>query len=142
MYLVFEQLSIGMRKLLSGLVGVNDADKPEIVATRVDRQSQLKKGLKAEHPVIRTHPVTGRQLVYVNRAHTTHFVGMTELESSPILAHLFELTIRPENTCRFHWQPGSLAFWDNRACQHYPLNDYNGEFRHMLRISLAGDKPY
>jgi taurine dioxygenase len=66
---------------------------------------------------------------------------MSERESAPILDFLFERIMQPEFSCRFQWQRGSLAFWDNRACQHYPLNDYQGELRKMLRVSLAGDKP-
>jgi len=139
MYKVLSSLSPGLMAFLKPLFAVNEADKEAIVATRPGKQ---KKGLVAEHPVIRTHPETGQPLLYVNRAHTTRFVGMTAPESQPILNYLFEQTERPEFSCRFTWQPGSLAFWDNRACQHYPLNDYPGELRRMLRVSLSGDKPF
>jgi taurine dioxygenase len=146
MYAAYERLSPGMKAFLGRLSATNDADKPDIAATRVDRQTTgrkgLSKGLSAEHPVIRTHPVTARPLIYVNRAHTTRFVGMTEAESKPLLNYLFDLQTQPEFTCRFHWGFGSLAFWDNRACQHYPLNDYHGELRRMYRVSLKGDKPF
>ena len=138
MYSAYETLSPGLRRFLGKRRAVNDADKPQIAATR---QTHLKKGPKATHPVVRTHPVTGRQLLFLNRAHTTHFEGMTIAESRPLLDFLFNLQIREEFTCRFSWRPGSLAFWDNRACQHYPLNDYPGESRRMLRVSLAGSKP-
>jgi taurine dioxygenase len=91
--------------------------------------------------VVRTHPETGRRGLYVNVAHTSHFKGMTEKESAPILDYLFQHQVQPEFTCRFSWRVGSLAFWDNRAAQHYPVNDYHGFRRVMHRITLAGDKP-
>lgn len=138
MYSVFESLSPGMQAFLSTLAAVNDADNEAIAATR---PGGARKGLQAEHPVVRTHPETGRRLLYVNRAHTTRFSGMTAAESRPVLDYLFAQIERPEFSCRFHWQAGSLALWDNRACQHYPLNDYHGEERRMLRVSLAGDRP-
>ena len=141
MYEAYTGLSTGLQDFLRPLSAVNDADKADIAATRVDRQTQKKKGLIAEHPVVRTHPVTGKPVLYVNRAHTTRFVKMTEAESKPVLDYLFDQQTRPEIACRFKWQEGSVAFWDNRACQHYPINDYQGELRRMLRISLAGSKP-
>lgn len=138
MYAVYESLSDGMQQMLRSLWGVNEADKAAIAATR---PGQPKRGLIAEHPVIRRHPDTGRPLLYVNRAHTTRFKGLTEVESAPLLNYLFDQISAPEFSCRFRWAPGSLAFWDNRACQHYPLNDYHGELRRMLRVSLAGEQP-
>ena len=138
MYAVYESLSPGLKQMLGSLTAVNDADKKAISETR---PSGVKKGLVAEHPVVRTHPDTGRQLLYINRAHTTHFSGWSEEESSALLAWLCEQIEKPEFSCRFSWQPGSLAFWDNRACQHFPINDYDGHWRKMLRISLAGEKP-
>jgi taurine dioxygenase len=134
MYAAYDCLSTGMKALLEPLTAVNNADKDAIALTR---PGQPRKNLTAEHPVIRTHPGTGRKLLFVNRAHTTHFVGMTEKESEPLLEYLFELIETPEISCRFQWSPGSLAFWDNRACQHYPVNDYQGQERKMLRISLS-----
>lgn len=138
MYKVYEDLSPGLQHFLSSLTAINDADKAAISATRGVSGAR---GLKAEHPVIRTHPVSGRQLLFVNRAHTTHFTGMTTKESEPLLNYLFERIEEPAYSYRFSWQPGSVAFWDNRACQHFPVNDYDGSLRRMLRISLAGDRP-
>jgi len=138
MYLVYESLSPGMQRYLKRLNAVNDADNDAIAATRPDG---TRKGLVAEHPVIRRHPDTGRPLLFVNRAHTTRFCGMTREESRNLLEFLFDRIEQPEFSCRFSWAPGSVAFWDNRACQHYPINDYQGYQRRMLRISLAGDTP-
>ncbi len=138
MHDVWASLSPGLQSFLSSLNAVNDADNDAISRTR---PGQARKGLVAEHPVVRTHPVTGRKLLYVNRAHTTRFSGMTEAESKALLEFLFSRIAEPAYSCRFSWQPGSLAFWDNRACQHYPVNDYHGEQRRMLRISLAGGRP-
>ena len=96
---------------------------------------------EAVHPVIRTHPETGRKALYVNRAHTVRFDGMTEAESAPLLSYLFAHQIRAEFTCRFRWSPGAIAFWDNRCTQHYPVNDYDGHKRLLHRITLKGDVP-
>ena len=97
--------------------------------------------LKATQPVVRTHPETGRKLLYVNGAHTIRFEGMSDEESAPLLKYLFAHQTRPEFTCRFAWEPGSIAFWDNRCTQHNPVNDYHGHKRVMHRITLAGDRP-
>jgi taurine dioxygenase len=146
MYLAYETLSDGMKRLLEGLKGVSTSLKADATRTREDRiksdpTTQSRQELIAEHPVVRTHPETGRKALYVNVAHTVRFAGMTEAESAPILRYLFEHQVRPEFTCRFAWRVGSLAFWDNRAAQHNPVNDYHGHRRVMHRITLAGDRP-
>ena len=93
------------------------------------------------HPVGRVHPETGRRALYVNPGHTVRFEGWTEAESRPLLEYLFRQQIREEIVCRFRWQPGSIALWDNRCAQHYPVNDYHGHRRLLHRITLAGDVP-
>jgi taurine dioxygenase len=143
-YLAYEALSDGYRKMLDGLIGVSSSLKADASRTREDRLRAAgveHKALIAEHPVVRTHPETGRKALYVNVGHTTHFVGLTEDESRPLLDFLFQHQVRPEFTCRFRWEPGSLAFWDNRCTQHNPVNDYQGFRRVMHRVTLAGDKP-
>lgn len=146
MYLAYESLSDGMRRLLAGLKAVNSSAKADVTRTREDRIAsspgkEARETFEAIHPVVRTHPETGRKALYVNAAHTVRFDGMTEAESARLLEFLFQHQIRPELTCRFRWRPGSLAFWDNRASQHNPINDYHGHRRVMHRITIAGDKP-
>lgn len=143
-YLAYETLSETYRKLLDGLTGVNSSLKADASRTREDRLRAAgteSKVLVGEHPVVRTHPETGRKALFVNVGHTTHFKGLSEEESRPILDYLFQHQIRAEFTCRFRWQPGSLAFWDNRCAQHNPVNDYHGFRRVMHRVTLAGDRP-
>lgn len=143
-YAAYEALSEGMRRLLDGLKAENNSAKANVTRTREDRirtDGREAQPLVAEHPVVRTHPETGRKALYVNTGHTVRFVGMTEEESRPILEFLFEHQVKPEFTCRFQWRVGSLAFWDNRCAQHNPVNDYHGYRRIMHRITLAGDRP-
>jgi taurine dioxygenase len=146
MYLAYEALSERMRALLDGLVGVNSSAKADASKTREDRmkdnaRADVRAEYLAEHPVVRTHPESGRKALYINVAHTVRFQGMTEEESAPLLGFLFQHLTKPEFTCRFRWQAGSLAFWDNRCAQHNPVNDYHGYRRVMHRVTLAGDKP-
>ena len=140
----YEALSEGLRATLAGMRAVNTSAKADVSRTREDRVKDS--GTKAvdhaaSHPVVRTHPETGRRALYVNVAHTARFEGWTEEESAPLLGYLFAHQVRPEFTCRFRWAPGSIAFWDNRAAQHNPVNDYHGFRRLMHRITLAGDRP-
>jgi len=145
-YLAWEALSDGMKEMLATLRGVSSSSKADVTRTREDRvrsdgTAKAREALEAVHPVVRTHPETGRKALYVNTAHTTRFEGMTEEESAPILDFLFRHQIRPEFTCRFRWTEGAVAFWDNRCAQHYPVNDYHGFRRVMHRITLARDTP-
>ncbi|MGD2139827.1 MAG: TauD/TfdA family dioxygenase [Burkholderiales bacterium] len=143
-YLAYETLPAQMKEKLEGLIGVNSSSKPEASRTREDRQRESGDQLKiltARHPAVRTHPETGRKSLYVNVGHTTHLEGPDGTSGDELLPELFEHQIRPEFIVRFHWQPGSLAFWDNRCTLHYPLNDYQGYRRVMHRVTLAGGKP-
>jgi alpha-ketoglutarate-dependent taurine dioxygenase len=145
MYDAYEALSPGMQRLLETLRAVNSSALADVSKTREDRirdrGSASDHEYLAEHPVVRTHPETGRKALYVNVAHTLRFVDMTEEESRPLLRYLFEHSIRPEFTCRFQWRAGSVALWDNRCAMHNPINDYQGATRTMHRITLAGDVP-
>ena len=145
MYQAYETLSPGLRAMLAPLRAVNGSAKADVTRTREDRVTsnpgEARKSYEAVHPVVRTHPETGRQALYVNVAHTLRFEGMTEAESAPLLDFLFAHQVKPEFTCRFRWAVGSIAFWDNRCAQHNPINDYHGHRRVMHRITLAGDKP-
>ncbi len=149
-YLAYEALSDTMKRLLTGLKGISSSAKADVSKTREDRIKTDGKGegavaapqqFQALHPIVRTHPETGRKALYANVAHTAGIDGMTDAESSPILNFLFAHQVKPEFTCRFAWEPHSLAFWDNRCTQHNPVNDYHGHLRLMHRITLQGDKP-
>jgi taurine dioxygenase len=146
MYSAYETLSPGMQRLLDGVRAVNTSALADVSKTREDRMrdggaDDGDREYVAVHPVVRTHPETGRKALYVNRAHTARFDDMTEDESRPLLQYLFQHSIQPEFTCRFQWQVGSLALWDNRCVMHNPLNDYQGYTRAMHRITLGGDTP-
>ncbi|RPI34610.1 MAG: taurine dioxygenase [Hyphomicrobiaceae bacterium] len=145
-YLAYETLSDGMKQMLEGLIAVNSSRKADASRTREDRVKEMRRDdalqeYVGEHPVVRTHPETGRKALYVNVAHSMRFKDMTEAESAPLLNYLIQHQTRPEFTCRFRWQVGSIAFWDNRCTQHNPVNDYHGYRRAMHRITLAGDTP-
>lgn len=146
MYMAYDALSDTMKDLLVGLHGVNSAERGSAASTRVNRiRDNPKKANEivttATHPLVRTHPETGRKALYCSDAHTMHIEGMTLEESQPILRYLYRQQQRPEFSCRFQWTPGALAFWDNRAAQHNALNDYHGHRRVMHRVTLAGDVP-
>jgi len=147
MYLAYESLSDGMKALLAPLRAVNSTAKRKgggrsagnaFQSVKFKNRDQVMEGI---HPVVRTHPETGRKALYVNELHTVRFDGLSEEESKPILDFLCRHKSRPEFTCRYRWTAGALGIWDNRAAQHYALNDYHGQRREMLRLSIAGDKP-
>lgn len=141
----YEALSDGMKRLLAGLRCVNSSAKADTSRTREDRIAEGgrsdRRDYTVEHPAVRVHPETGQRALFMNVAHTVRFAGMTEDESAPLLRFLHEHQKKEEFTCRFRWQVGSLALWDNRCIQHYPVNDYHGHRRVMHRITLAGDVP-
>ena len=145
-YAAYESLSDTMQRLLQGLQGINSSAKADVSKTREDRiksdgNQSLPQSFSSSHPVVRTHPETGRKALFINTAHTTGIEGLTDKESASLLSFLFEHQVKPEFTCRWAWQPDALAFWDNRCAQHYPINDYHGFRRVLHRITLQGDKP-
>ena len=145
-YAAYEALSSTMQDLLNGLTGISSSAKADVSKTREDRiktdgKDTVPQEYRAEHPIVRTHPETGRKVLYVNVAHTAGIKGMTDEESAPLLNFLFAHQVKPEFTCRFVWEPNTIAFWDNRCVQHNPVNDYHGFRRVMQRITLRGDRP-
>lgn len=139
----YDTLSDGLKKTLEGLqahhsnehvfgkgAGYDDSD---------ERFSNPESTGGAVHPVVATHPVTGRKLLYVNAAFTTHFVGWTVEESKPLLDYLYDHIASGPFAYEFEWEPGSIAMWDNRSTWHWALNNYPGKRRLMHRITLAGD---
>lgn len=145
-YLAYETLSDTMKRLLDGLVGISTSAKADVSRTREDRiksdgKQEAPRNYIAEHPIVRTHPETGRKALYVNVAHTAGIKGMTDDESASLLSFLFQHQVKPEFTCRFAWSPNAIAFWDNRCAMHNPINDYHGFRRVMHRITLRGDRP-
>jgi taurine dioxygenase len=142
----YEALSAAMQRRLAGLRAVQSSAKADVSATREDRLRDAARSAdpqlyEAVHPVVRTHPETGRRALYVNPAHTLRFEGLTEEESAPLLSFLFAHQVRPELIGRVEWRPGTLAIWDNRQLLHFPVNGYHGHRRVMHRITLAGDAP-
>ncbi|MBZ0324739.1 MAG: TauD/TfdA family dioxygenase [Alphaproteobacteria bacterium] len=152
MYMAYDALSDTMKKTLEGLRAIHDyfyysAFKD---GTRAPfTADELAKVPPVSHPVVRTHPETGRKLIYVNESLTSRFDGMTEEESRPLLEFLFRHLSQPAFTYRHNWQVGDLVFWDNRATQHMAPPDYDIEHmdaaenhRYMRRTTIAGTKPY
>ena len=153
MYLAYETLSGGLKRVLAGLRAVHNTrliytpDAQEAATGTIGDAASMRRARtdgrneEAVHPVVRTHPETGRKALYVNCNFTIRFQDMTEAESAPLLQFLFTHLERPEFTCRFRWTEGAVALWDNRCTQHYALNDYHGHRRVMQRVSIEGDRP-
>ena len=148
----YDALSDGMKKMLAGLTGVNSGTlKYRRGGARVAHHSRisampLQNAEKADawesrHPVVRTHPETGRKALYVTSLHTLRFDGMTEEESRPLINFLNDHCIRNERTCRVRWEPGQLTIWDNRCTMHYAVNDYDGDRREMHRMIVGAEVP-
>jgi taurine dioxygenase len=144
-YLAYEALSDGMQDMLGGLKAVHSDIRvagPQ-AGVNAKRTSKVRDDANwrptvQAHPIVRVHPETGRKCLFVNPVYTMHIEGMTEAESAPILAFLYQHQCRPEFTCRFRWQTGSIAFWDNRCTVHLAIHDNSDCVRHMQRTQIAG----
>jgi taurine dioxygenase len=142
MALAYDRLSDSIKEQIQNLVAVHDIAR--VFAKRLNKKPEELRELYPlmEHPVVRTHPETKQRVVYVNGAFTSHIKGMEAIESKLLLDKLFKSAWNPEVQCRFRWQAGSIAFWDNRASQHFAASDYFPAVRVMERVTIAGDRPY
>ena len=152
-YLAYNMISEGLKKTLGGLKGVHNGDSRNHPSglTRMERAKsglgtipQVDPGdaqIVSAHPLVRTHPETGRKALYVG-SHTESIEGWSHAESEPLLNYLKEFTHRPEFTCRVRWTKGMLTFWDNRCTQHFAVNDYQGHQRIIHKIMIQGDTPF
>ena len=145
MYDAYETLSPGMKEMLAPLKSLNAGEKKLSFSSKIGSMAQKDPGdvqVSAVHPVIRIHPDSGQKALYLGHR-VENFDGMTKEESASLIAYLRNHAIRPEFTCRFSWQIGSLAIWDNRCTQHYAVDDYVGHRRRMHRITIEGEEaPY
>lgn len=147
-YAAYDALSDGMKKMIGGLRAYHSdrkvagprANMNAHRSTKVREDSDWQETISL-HPVVVTHPESGRKMLYVNHSYTYCFEGMTEAESKPLLDFLLDHGHRPEFTCRFRWEKGSVTFWDNRSCKHLAVHDAGPFRRHMRRIQLAGTRP-
>ena len=144
----FDALSPALREMLDGLTAVHDyrVFAPKLFRTDPEGapaklEARAKSNPPVEHPVVRTHPESGRMVLFVNRNYTSRIVGLTERENEMLLPYLFDHARDPMFQCRFQWRPGSVAFWDNRLVQHYAVADYRAR-RRMHRVVIKGDAPY
>lgn len=137
MYAAYDALSEPMRDFLSGLTAIHDGEH-----FRPRTNDPTKVFPSAEHPVVRTHPETGRKALFVNRVFTSRIVQLSKEESDGLLEMLYRHIEKPNWQCRFKWQPNSIAFWDNRCVLHNAMWDYFPQRRFGYRVTVCGDKPY
>src|ERR1700732_4748816 len=142
MYAAHEALSDRMKSYLEGLIALHDGEDAYRGTYKNVGVQDKPVYPRAEHPVIRTHPVTGKKALYVNRGFTQRLLGVPRDESSAILEYLYEHAENPLFQCRFRWQPNSVAFWDNRCVQHRAMWDYWPHTRSGNRVTVLGDRPY
>jgi len=142
MVMAYELLPDDIKEVITGRVAVHDIAR--VFAGRLNKSAEelRERYPPMEHPIVRTHPETGESVLYVNTAFTSHIKDMEEGDSARLLRKLYRTAANPEIQCRFRWQPGSLAFWDNRASQHFASSDYFPQVRKMERVTIAGDRPY
>lgn len=142
MIVAYDRLSDPLKEKIRGLTAVHDIAR--VFAKRLGKTPEELHALypPMEHPVIRTHPETKESGLYVNAAFTSHIKDMDKEESEALLNQLYLAAWNPEIQCRFRWKVGSIAFWDNRASQHFAASDYFPAVRIMERVTIAGDKPY
>ena len=140
MYAAHDALSDSMQRFLAGLTAIHDGARN--YQGRQLAQSRGAEFPRAQHPVVRTHPVTGQRVLFVNRMFTTRIVELSQRESDGVLQMMFSHIQNPEFQCRFRWEPNSIAFWDNRCTQHLALWDYYPHRRYGHRVTIAGDKPF
>lgn len=141
MYEAYEGLSAGLKSVLDGMTAQHSAEK--LVQEVPNRLSVDVSPPSVTHPVVRTHPGTGRKALYVNPHYTLNFTGWTPEESQPLLDMLTARATRPENVFRHHWRAGDVLMWDNRCAMHYAVRDYDDTMpRLMYRTTAAGDRPY
>lgn len=145
--LAYERLSPAFQDMLGDLRAVNNASVPggrasgRLKFSTMAITDQDEGLLEAIHPLVRTHPDTGKKSIYVNSIHTKRIDGWTEAESKPLLDYLFDHITRPEHTCRVDWEKGTVTLWDNRAVQHTAINDYQGLRREAWRVTIEGKPP-
>jgi len=140
MYAAYEALSEPMKRFLEPLTAMHEGE--HVYRGRYGVDDTGKTFPKAEHPVVRTHPVSGRKALYVNGGFTTRIVQLKRPESDALLQFLYRHVETPEFHCRFRWQVNSIAFWDNRCMQHHAMWDYYPQRRHGHRVTIRGDKPF
>ncbi|HSI29439.1 MAG: taurine dioxygenase [Methylophilus sp.] len=145
----YEALSDSLKRSLEGLTATHDVTKSfpkdrwgADAAFKERYDAAVKKYPPLSHPVIRTHPISGKKSLFVNEGFTTHIDGISQKESDSLLAFLFAHSIRPEFTLRWQWQVNDVAFWDNQVTQHYAVADYLPERRTMHRATIVGDVPF
>ena len=142
MYAAYDALSERMKAYLEDLTAVHDGGPYYRTVNRIiGRDDGGRTYPSAEHPVVRTHPVSGRRCLFVNSMFTTHLVGVPKSESDHVLAFLFDHVQNPQFACRFRWKPSSVAFWDNRCTQHYAVWDYFPSVRSGYRVTVRGTAP-
>ena len=142
MYAVYDALSDRMKEYLTGLEAVHSGRHVYRGRYYEDAQGAREEHPENDHPIVRTHPETGRQSIYVNEGFTTRIRSMNPIEGKAILEYLYKMVAHPEFQCRFKWEPGSVAFWDNRCVQHLAVFDYWPQVRHGVRVTIQGDRPF